>query len=116
VDRPTTDSQPDSLGLRGRVRTTTPVEIGPLSAAQVEEVYAYLIRTDFYSEQYCSDWNEEPYRLMANIVADALELRADSNVIDIGCGAGFLVSHLARRGVVALNSATPGAGRATSAT
>jgi SAM-dependent methyltransferase len=77
----------------------SPRVVGPLSAADVETIYDELIAADFYSEQYCADWNDEPYRLMANIIRDGLQLGPNARVIDIGCGAGYLVRHLYNIGI-----------------
>jgi SAM-dependent methyltransferase len=76
--------------------------VGPLNAADIADYYAYLIRTNFYSADYCTDWNPHPYVLMRNILFEIFGIRGGDTVVDIGCGAGFLVEACAEAGAGAI--------------
>jgi SAM-dependent methyltransferase len=98
-------------------------EVGPYTPAQIEAIYQQIMDSGYYDASYnAEDWKPEPYRLMANILREIffkdipgkkstfLKLpkilggtKSPTNtvrhVVDLGCGVGFLVSHLRQVGV-----------------
>lgn len=75
--------------------------VGPLSAEEIEDYYRYLMASGFYSEEYCQSWNPHPYELMRNMLFSAVGFQAMEEVVDVGCGAGFLVHAMVDKGLSA---------------
>ena len=62
------------------------------------------MENDFYDEEYnLTSWKPEPYELMANILCDVFKLEENKSpeIIDVGCGVGYLVESFRRRGIEA---------------
>ncbi len=78
----------DHLSLEG-------ANIGPVTSAQIEEIYFKMMESNFYDESYNADlWIKEPYRLLANIINSVSNPGELQKVVDLGCGQGFLVESL----------------------
>ena len=68
-----------------------------LTPAQLEQLYYdVVLRHDFYGDSYGADWNIGPYDEMAALLAEIFEPRQH---VDVGCGKGFLVLAMRRRGI-----------------
>ena len=80
------------------------VEVGPFTVSEIEKIYYELMENDFYDEEYnLTSWKPEPYELMANILCDVFKLEDNKSpdIIDVGCGVGYLVESFRRRGIEA---------------
>ena len=93
------------------------IEKGPYTPQEIEKVYADLMASNFYDEEYNrAEWNPDPYRAMSLILAEVFEVpvvggrskgfthlrklirkilgRAIPTFLDLGCGVGYLVAGL----------------------
>ncbi len=58
--------------------------------------YDKILKHDFYGDSYGTDWSAEPYEEMAELLAKVIR---PAKHIDLGCGKGFLVQAMRRRGI-----------------
>lgn len=69
----------------------------PFTIAELEKLYyEVVLQQSFYDENYGSEWSEEPYKDMAEILHRVLKPRSH---VDVGCGKGLLVLAMRRLGL-----------------